>query len=111
MKLLLEHRANPDLADEDRRTPLMQAALDGEIEIAKMLLVAGADPSLRDEDRDSALMLAADKRNIQIVRLLLTHKADPKRLTAISAHRSTTRWSNGIRRSSSSCWRPVPIRT
>ncbi|MCH2613540.1 MAG: ankyrin repeat domain-containing protein [Opitutales bacterium] len=46
--LALEAGINPDLTDENGRTPLMLAGFNGHTEIAERLLEAGARVDLRD---------------------------------------------------------------
>jgi hypothetical protein len=49
VKILLEHKANPNLADKDyEKTPLHLAAFEGYLDIFELLLDAGADTTLRD---------------------------------------------------------------
>ncbi|KAH9843454.1 Protein MGA2 [Teratosphaeria destructans] len=48
VKLLLQqHGANPDAQDSSGYTPLMHAAIQGQLNIIRLLLSHGADPSLR----------------------------------------------------------------
>ena len=55
-------------------TPLMYAALYGDIESARQLLKMGADPNLQNEAGATALMWATD--NLEMVSLLVEHGAD-----------------------------------
>lgn len=62
LKLLLDAGANPDARHmEDARTPLMQAAQDGNAEAVKALLKAGANARLIDAHGRSALSWAKKK--------------------------------------------------
>ena len=57
-------------------TPLVWAALRGDVEAALILLDAGADPNARTSDRSTALHSAAFLGRADVVRLLLDHGAD-----------------------------------
>lgn len=46
IRVLLSHKANPDLGAVAGYTPLMAAGFQGDDKIARMLLAAGADPKL-----------------------------------------------------------------
>ncbi len=103
-KLLLEHRADPNVVPDDephhgdmslpnRMTPLMLCAYVGNLESAKLLLEHGAKTEMRDERGMTALMWAAlsgggfgaqlrgggagDPGSEAFTKLLLSHKADP----------------------------------
>lgn len=73
---LLQDGADPDGFDGSRNTPLIFAARDGQMEIAKLLIDAGATPGWVDGEQVTPLILAAFKNHIGVVRLLLTHKVD-----------------------------------
>ena len=64
-------------------TPLMEAALYGDVELLRTLLDAGGDPNLRNYRAASALMWAVD--DIAKVRLLLDRGADPNVSSDFSA--------------------------
>ena len=75
--LLLRHGA---LADGGRDlsgvTPLVVAAMYGQVDAARLLLAAGADPNARDDEGDSPLRLAVEKRDQAMAALLLLCGAD-----------------------------------
>ncbi len=52
-------------------TPLMRAALQGELAAAKELLALGADVHLRNDDGNTALWLACVPRSVELVQALL----------------------------------------
>ncbi|MCI0489794.1 MAG: ankyrin repeat domain-containing protein [Blastocatellia bacterium] len=58
-------------------TPLMRAALTGDIDTLSLLLDEGADPNARDPDGRTALMDATFAGHTNIVAALLESKADP----------------------------------
>lgn len=54
---LLEHKANPNLADLEGKTPLHHAVECGEENCVKILLEFGADPLILDNQKISPLTL------------------------------------------------------
>jgi ankyrin repeat protein len=82
VELLLEHGADPHLADLDGMTPLHFAADAGCVEGVKHLLRWGADPNAKDSQGYTPLHYVAMRcRNgescAELVELLLSHGADP----------------------------------
>jgi ankyrin repeat protein len=59
-------------------TPIMQAALVGQVDIVKMLLEAKADPKMVNEELESPLSLAIENLHPEVVRLLLAAGASPE---------------------------------
>ncbi len=57
-------------------TPLLLAAANNNLAVAKLLLAHGADARVKSPGNYSALHLAADKGNPELVRLLLDHGAE-----------------------------------
>lgn len=74
---LLERGTDPNLKDEEGRTPLMYAAFNGYTEIMQKLIEKGALVDLRDAYGRTALMLASSGPFPAAVKLLLGNKADP----------------------------------
>jgi len=70
IRLFLEKGADPNLADKNSKTPLMNAAYKGNLAIVKMLLEFGADPTLKDYKGQSALDMAQKKGHQDIIQLL-----------------------------------------
>ena len=85
--LALEAGINPDLTDENGRTPLMLAAFNGHTEIAERLLEAGARVDLRDSTNRTAFMFACTGPNLKLVTLL--HRRGGK-INDIDSHESWT---------------------
>jgi hypothetical protein len=69
-RLLLDHEADPNRCNRAGQTPLMMAALFGQIEIITMLLAAGADRTLRDASGNIAADVAAAQGNDEVAALL-----------------------------------------
>ena len=85
--LALEAGINPDLTDENGRTPLMLAAFNGHTEIAERLLEAGARVDLRDSTNRTAFMFACTGPNLKLVTLLHRRGAN---INDIDSHESWT---------------------
>jgi len=77
VKLLLEHRANPNAKGIDGYTPLHTAAHQGHVDVVKLLLEHGADPNARSINGYTPLHTAAFAGYVDVVKLLLEHGADP----------------------------------
>jgi ankyrin repeat protein len=74
VKLLLEHGADPMLADDSHTTPLIVACLRNSLEIATLLIAAGADPNQSSQVADSQLtplMIATSRDNPALVGALI----------------------------------------
>lgn len=71
---VLQHPRAGNLRGAAGVTPLMQAALYGDVDSVRLLLDNGADPNLANEAGATALMWAVD--DIEKTRLLLDHGAD-----------------------------------
>lgn len=67
---LLEHGANPNVADGRSTTPLMQAALYGKADDVRELLKHGADPKMRAGDGRTALDFAVQRNEQEVAALL-----------------------------------------
>ena len=73
---LLEKGINPNTTDEAAISPLMFAALSGNIDIGKALVEKGANVNARDDDGRTPLFFAATKGHLRVVEFLVEHKAD-----------------------------------
>ena len=67
--------ADPNERDSDDRTPLLYAAIDNKLQIAKLLLDSGADVDTQDASGNSALHYAAQEHHAEIASLLIGHRA------------------------------------
>jgi ankyrin repeat protein len=65
-----------DQPEEEHRTPLMMAAINGDVETTKMLLDSGVDIEESSRDGETALMLAASKGEREVIRMLLSSGAN-----------------------------------
>jgi len=73
-KLLRDHPGNINKQGPGGSTPLMYAALYGDLDSARELLKGGADPNVQNEAGATALMWATD--SLEMVSLLVEHGAD-----------------------------------
>ena len=73
VKLLLDHKADPNVAGRDAGTALMLAAENNQPEIVKLLLARGADPNRQDNNGWTALLKAAYQGNAQCIEILASH--------------------------------------
>ncbi len=72
---LLE-KVDPDCVCQKEYTPLIAAAEEGYLSIAKVLLEKGADPDLGLDNEGSPLIFAAREGHLEMVKLLQSYKAD-----------------------------------
>lgn len=69
--LLLKLKADPNITDNDRQSPLFFAAVLGYQGIVRLLLGSGVDMKRANDDGESALFIAAKKGRQEVVSLLL----------------------------------------
>lgn len=70
VKLLISHKADVNIKDENNNTALLYAVLFNQTEIAAQLLAAGANPHHKDIQGNKALDYAILKQNEQFIKLL-----------------------------------------
>ncbi|MDZ7733639.1 MAG: ankyrin repeat domain-containing protein [Acidimicrobiia bacterium] len=73
----LEDGADPDVRDDDGRTPLYCAARGGSRRSVEVLLDAGAEPDTANAAGDTPLLWAAHEDHADVVEVLLEADADP----------------------------------
>lgn len=77
LDLLLDNGATIDARNDIQRTPLMIAAVAGNVEAARLLLDRGADIEARElRQGDTPLILASFYGHLEIVKLLVENGAD-----------------------------------
>lgn len=74
---LLKSGANPNVRDDEQRTPLHQAVLGNSVGLIGLLLESGADLNAKDNQGFTALHFAAQEFLPEIVRILVGRGADP----------------------------------
>ena len=75
-QLLLEHGADAESQDDNKRTPLILASQVGVWEVARVLLEHGADVEAQDRNFCSPLKWASDEGHAEVAQILLEHGAD-----------------------------------
>jgi ankyrin repeat protein len=88
----LRKRADTEEADEDRRTPLIHAAIDNKQQMAAILLDSGANVNAQDQLGNSALHYAANGWFVEMTRLLISHGANLE----LEDHHGNTPLSNAV---------------
>jgi uncharacterized protein len=73
VKLLLDHKADPNVAGRDAGTALMLAAENNQPEIVKLLIGRGADPNRQDNNGWTAVLKAAYQGNAKCIEILASH--------------------------------------
>ena len=73
---LLVRGANPDVRDEQQRTPLHQAVLGNSVGLVGLLIEHGADVNARDDQGFTPLHFAAQEYAPEIARILVGKEAD-----------------------------------
>ena len=73
VRVLLDHRAQPNLCKDNGWSPLMAAAQNGHESCTSLLLAAGADASLARLDGATALELAEERGHVVVSKLLREH--------------------------------------
>lgn len=77
VKTLLDSGVDPNIENNEGKTPLYLAAFNKNDKIVKLLLNKGADPNRADIEGISPLYWAAYTKNDKILKLLLNKGADP----------------------------------
>jgi len=70
IQLLLEHGANPNAQDNQRRTPLHLVSSSSRLDFARILLAHGADADAEDEEGITPLQVALARRQSEMAQLL-----------------------------------------
>ncbi len=73
---LLARGANPNVRDEDERTPLHQAVLGNSLGLVGLLIESGADVNAKDDQGFTPLHFAAQEHAPEIARILVGKGAD-----------------------------------
>eukprot|EP00438_Fugacium_kawagutii_P018955 Skav220471 [mRNA] locus=scaffold96:135473:136303:+ [translate_table: standard] len=81
LETLLRRPTNPDLKDEDGRTPMHYAAEYGHLNLVQLLLEADSDKDASDNLRVTPLLFASYNGHIEVVRLLIAAGANTNQAT------------------------------
>ena len=84
VKAALAEAPDVNALGTDRRTPLIEAAGNGLLEIVQLLLAAGAEPRWRDGSDETALLRAAANGHLAVARVLSPLAEDEERALARS---------------------------
>lgn len=76
VKFLLDSGADHEHKTDEMHTALMEAAMDGHVEVARLLLAHGAHVNMPADSFESPLTLAACGGHTELASLLLGHGAD-----------------------------------
>ena len=72
----LQRGVSPNAADDQGRTPLMDAAGSGQVEATRLLLEAGAEVNARAKSGRTAVIEAAAHGRLSVTREIIAHGAD-----------------------------------
>lgn len=81
-RALLAKGADPNISDDNGRTPLIVAAHRGLKDIARALVKGGADPNAKDKQRYDIITIAAVNNDVGFLKLALDLGCDPKAITS-----------------------------
>lgn len=84
VEYLIQQGADIEEMDEYGFTPLIEAAIVNNVDIARLLIEQGAEINRSDATGRTALHWATDNNNAELCELLLAHKADPNAYTTAS---------------------------
>lgn len=79
---LLAAGADPNMADDNGRTPLIVAAHWGQIELARALVAGGANPNAKDRQRYDIVTIAAVNNDVRFLKAALEVGADARAITS-----------------------------
>src|SRR6266581_257605 len=71
VQVLLANNSNPNQTDEESRTGLHYAAMNGNLQIIAILIKASANINVKDKLGNTPLHLAADRNQAEVGQLLL----------------------------------------
>ncbi len=84
VKAALGATSDVNVLGPEKRTPLIEAAGLGLLEVVELLLAAGAEPAWRDETDETALLKAAANGHLEVARRLAPGASEDDRALASS---------------------------
>ncbi len=75
VQLLLKYGADPNIRDNNGKTPLIHAAREGYPASVELLIEHGADPNIKDNNGDDAIRIAKYRDYREMVQYLMAHGA------------------------------------
>ena len=75
-ELLLDHGADPNLADQEGTLPISQCQKDGDLDMAALLIKHGADVKLKSPAGQGPLLWTAWYGQLEMLKFLVEHGAD-----------------------------------
>ena len=84
VKAALGATSDVNVLGPEKRTPLIEAAGLGLLEVVELLLAAGAEPAWRDETDETALLKAAANGHLEVARRLAPSASEDDRALASS---------------------------
>ncbi|WP_321864367.1 ankyrin repeat domain-containing protein [Pseudomonas paraveronii] len=85
VKVLLEFKADPQIANDKHQLPMAGAAFKGHLPVVKALIEGGAPVDASSSDGRTALMMAAMFNRVEMLDYLLSQGANPKAIDAQGA--------------------------
>jgi ankyrin repeat domain-containing protein 17 len=84
VRFLLEAGADQEHKTDEMHTALMEASMDGHVEVARLLLDSGAQVNMPADSFESPLTLAACGGHVELAMLLLERGANIEEVTCAS---------------------------
>lgn len=80
IQFLIDNKADVNIVDSYKTSPLMMATGANDLELVKYLLGYNADPNIADLSGQTPLMIASERGQIETMKQLFEHGADPNKI-------------------------------